>query len=134
VASGGDHLVGGRVLGHERRGAGLQRREQLLVPGVHGEHHDAGLVPAGPDVADQVEPRAVGQAYVGHHDVRLQVHELLEPLADRGSVAGHLEVVGPLERPSQALTDQVMVVDEEHAGAGVGQGRPSVRGRAFQTQ
>ncbi len=29
-------------------------------------------------------------------------------------LADHLEVAGPLERPAQALADQLVVVDEQH--------------------
>ena len=37
-----------------------------------------------------------------------------EPLGDGGGLADDLEVVGALEGAAQPLTDQVVVVDQEH--------------------
>ena len=71
MPGGGDHVVGGGVLGHEGRGAGLEGPEQLLVAGVHREHDDAQSALTVAQLAHQVEPGAVRQAYVGDHDVGL---------------------------------------------------------------
>ena len=46
----------------------------------------------------------------------LEDGELAQALGDGGGLAADLEVVLALEGARQTLTDQVVVVDEEHAG------------------
>ncbi len=127
VPGGGDHLVGRGVLGHEGGGAGLEGREELLVAGVHGQHHDAGVVPGRTQRADQVETGAVGEPHVGDDHVRGELLEAGEPLGHGGGLAGDDEVLLPLEGVRQALTDQVVVVDQEYPRGLLGHHSPFVR-------
>ena len=70
MPGGGDHVLGGGVLGHEGRGAGLECAEELLVAGVHGQHDDARWSAFGlADLPRGVEAAAVGQPHVDDDDV-----------------------------------------------------------------
>jgi hypothetical protein len=109
-------------LGHERARAGLQRAEQLVVAGVHGQHDDAHRGARLAQGARRLEAAAVGQAQIHDHDVGLQRAGLAHALGGGGGLADDLELPVALERVPQALADQVMIVDEQDLGAGAGHG------------
>jgi hypothetical protein len=86
-----DDLVSGCVLGDECGGSRLQCGEQLLVPGIHREHHDSGVVPLLADLLDQLEPEPVRQAYVGDHHLGPEGVVLTQALGDRGGLTADAE-------------------------------------------
>ena len=61
------------------------------------------------------KPEPVGQPHVGDDDVGGEGGELPQTLRDGGRLATDVEVVLALEGAGQSLTDQVVVIDEEHA-------------------
>ena len=99
MPGGGDHLVGRRVLRHERRRAGLQRAEELLVAGVHGEHHDAhrGRWPcAAARVASRPLPSGSRTSMITTSGCERA--DRRERFGDGAGLADDLEVVGPARR------------------------------------
>ena len=69
VARRGNDIVRGRVFGHERRGAGFESGEQLLVSGVHGQYHEADVGVCLAEFANEVQTRPIGKSHVGYDDV-----------------------------------------------------------------
>ena len=126
MAGSRDHVVARGVLRHERRGAGLQGGEQVLVAGVHGQHDEAHVGALGAQRLDDVEPAAVGQADVADGDVGLELGGVTHGLTDGRAFCHDREVGVAVEGPTQTLTDQVVVIDEQH---GVGHGFLQLTGR-----
>jgi hypothetical protein len=106
------HLVGRRGLGDEGARPRLQRTEELIVTGVHGQHDDAhgraGLA-QGPG---SVQAAAVGQSKVHDHDIGLEGTRLPDRLIGGGGLAHDLELPIALESVAEPAADEVVVVDE----------------------
>ena len=65
-----DDLLGGRVLGDEGGGAGVESAEQLVVAGVHGQNDDPEVRVRLTRRSGGVEAAAVRQSNVEDDDVR----------------------------------------------------------------
>ena len=125
-----DDVGRGRVLAHERRGAGLHGREDLLVAGVHGEDHQPGRRrSAGGSARTMSRPVPSGSWRSVTTTSGCISAQAAQRLRHRAGLADDRQVVVAVERPGQAVTDQLVVVDEEDRIVGVGHdGRPwSVR-------
>ena len=113
-----DHLGGRGVLADEGGGAGLHGGEDLVVAGVHRDHHQSGRVADLADRADDVESGAVLELQVGDDHVGSELVVLLERLGHRAGRADDLMSVLAVEDARQPLADQLVVVDEEDAWRG----------------
>ena len=85
----------GASLGTKARGAGLERAEELLVAGVHGEHDDAQASGWSSRAAPwhELEAAAVGQPDVEDDDVRARaLDQPCERLVDGAGLADDVEV------------------------------------------
>jgi hypothetical protein len=67
----GHDLVGRCGLRHERARAGLERTEQLVVTGIHGQDDDADRRVVLPKCPGRFQTTAVGQAQVHDDDLGL---------------------------------------------------------------
>ena len=104
----------GASLGTNAEAPGLEGGEQVLVAGVHGEHDEADVRALLAQLADGVESAAVGQADVAHDDVGNHLGSHLHGLTDRRGLRGDAEVRVPVECATQALTNQVVVVNQQN--------------------
>ena len=117
LAGGADHAGGRCVLADEARGAGVHRGEQLLVAGVHGQHDEADLRLALRSARTTSRPVPSGS----RTSVTTTSGAAPRPgpaLGDRGRLAGDVETVGLGEGAGETLTDQLVVVDQQHGGHG----------------
>ena len=109
-----NHVLSRCVLRHECRRSGLQGTEQVLVAGVHGQHHDPKVRVALPQLAYGVESTAVGKPDVHQHHVGLGLGSDGKTFGDGRRFADDGEVFSPLECPAKSLSDQIVVVDQQH--------------------
>ena len=117
----GQQLLQGERLGEVVVGAGVETLDPVADGVAGGEHQDRHVV-AGraqrPGRLDAVEPR--------HHHVHHDDVGVLAPTRDQGlgAVGGQRDLVAvELQRPAQRVAHGLVVVDDEHAGLGVGHAR-----------
>src|SRR5690606_7631668 len=69
----------------------------------------------GADLAAGLDAGAVGQPNVHDDDVRLEASRLSDRLGHRARLGDDLEAGAPVEQRHQALSDDLVVVDDEEA-------------------
>jgi hypothetical protein len=111
--TGGHHnVIRGSVFRHERRGAGVQCTEELVIAGVHGQNNDPQVGVLLACSADCIKATSVRQAYVEDHDPGLELGEGGICLSDRTRLTDNLEVRRTVECPAEAVADELMVVHQ----------------------
>ena len=69
MPGGRDYVVRRRILRHERRRAGLERAEEVLVAGIHRQHDDPQLRIRRPQLLHRLQTTSVGKADVHDDDI-----------------------------------------------------------------
>jgi hypothetical protein len=119
ASDGVDELVGVGVLEQEAAGPGLQGRVDVLVELEHAQHQHAGRQLRG-DGRGGLDAVPTGHADVHEHDVGSQVPGAGHGLGPGGGLADDREVRGGVDEHREAVPQQRLVVDDEHAHLGRG--------------
>ena len=96
-------------------GAGHDRREERLVVRERREHEHFGVGMLRADLARGLDPAPIGQANVHHDDVGPGPVGLVDRLADRAGLGGDVDVLLRLKHRPDAVSDDLMVIDQHHA-------------------
>src|SRR3989441_13127914 len=83
----------------------------------HGEDQDLGLLLLLEDAARRFDPVQLGERQVHHHHVGLETLAELDRAATVAGLADDLDLLVGVEDAAQPLTDERVVVDQQHADA-----------------
>jgi signal transduction histidine kinase len=109
-----DEIHGPDLLEDVSRRTGHDGVEQCLVVGVGREHQAMnGRHPAA-DLTADLDTVAIGQADIEHRDIRVRHRQSPQGLLGGPGLGHDLHVTGGLEKLTQATTDDLVVVEQEH--------------------
>ena len=114
-----DEVVAADLLEDVTGGTGDDGFEQRLVVGVRGEHEALHLGHAAADLTTQLDAVAIGQAHVEDRHIGLHGEHASEAGLDRIRFADDFQITGRVDQGPDALTHDLVVVDQEHTDAGL---------------
>ncbi len=133
-ADGVDQLVAQHVLEQVAAGAGLQGAHRTHVATVGGEHDDACARVVAADPGDGLHAVHAWQLQVHQHHVRAQGHVLGDRFLAIGRFAQQPHVGLHAKQCGQAVAQQGVVINNEHADGDGRQGHAGSPVKRFQRQ
>src|SRR5688572_23010780 len=115
-----DHVIGRRVFQQIPERPGSEGREDVLLGGVAGQHHDPRCWLALADLARRLDAADAGHLQVHQDDVRSKALDALNGLFAVSGLADDLDARFALEEGAQPLPDDGVIVHEEDANRPVG--------------
>ncbi len=121
-----EQLLERERLGEVVVGPGVETLDPVTDGVARGEDEDRYVVAGGAQRTGRLDPVEARHHHVDHHDVGVLGADRHQAL---GPVGGEHDVVPvELQRPAQRVAHRAVVVDDEHAGLGVGHGAQDATG------
>ena len=108
-----DQVAPADLLEQVAAGAGDDGRQDRVLVGVAGQHHDPRLGHLGPDLATGLDPRAVREPHVHDDEVRPEALRSRDRLGHGAGLGDDLEFRSAADESDQPLPDDLVVVDDE---------------------